>query len=176
MIWTYQWITYNGEPTHQLAPSEMTVTISNINREIPAACNDGISFDVSGSWQVWFIHIEDEHKWCGVVPWQIRLVFQTTSENHINISYNMTVTDTTVSAYLNVPPPVPSPRLIDEALKTLSIMFVQTLGIPYKVQLKEMVAEEVHCPLPKWVEVHIELEILLLIQNSDDIFLELFNM
>ena len=73
------------------------------------------------------------------------------------------MTDTSVSAYLNVPPSIPSPRLIDKAFKPLSIVLVQALSIPYKVRLKERVAEEVHRPFPKWAEVHIELEILFLI-------------
>ena len=71
--------------------------------------------------------------------------------------------DTSVSAYLNVPPSVPSPRLVDKAFETLSIVFVQALSVPYKVWLKKRVAEEVHRPLPKWAEVHIKLEVLFLI-------------
>ena len=86
------------------------------------------------------------------------------------------MSDTTVSAYLNVPPPVPSPRLINKALKTFSIVLEQVLGIPNEMWLKERVAKEVHRPLPKWAEVHVELEILLLVRNSDNVFLELFNM
>ena len=86
------------------------------------------------------------------------------------------MTDTTVSAYLNVPPPVSSPRLINEALKTFSIVLEQALGIPNEMWLKKGVAKEVHRPLPKRAEVHVKLEILLLVRNGDNIFFKLFNM
>ncbi|KAI6024405.1 hypothetical protein EDC04DRAFT_2606493 [Pisolithus marmoratus] len=45
----------------------------------------------------------------------------------------------TVYAYLDIPPPISSPRLIDKAFKAFTITLIQALGIPYKVRLKVLI-------------------------------------
>ena len=82
---------------------------------------------------------------------------------------------TTIDAYLNIPPPVACPGLINKPFKPFPIVLVQALSVPHKVGLEERIVEKVHCPIPERAEVYIELEGLLLMFNGNDLFLELFN-
>ena len=81
--------TYNGEPAHQLTSSKPMVTIPNIDREIPAPCNDRICFHLAGGRQVRFIGIENKRKRRSVVTWQLRLIEKMKVHNDIIISDNM---------------------------------------------------------------------------------------
>ena len=83
---------------------------------------------------------------------------------------------TTIDAYLNVPPPVPCPGLVNKPFKMFSIVLVQALSVPYEVGLEGRIVEKVHCPIPERAEVYIELKLLLSMFDGDDPFLELFNM
>jgi len=81
-----------------------------------------------------------------------------------------------IYAYLNIPPPVPCPRLINKMFETFTIVLVQALGVPHKVRLEERIVEKVHCPIPEQAEVYFKLELLLSMINSNNLFLKLFNM
>ena len=83
---------------------------------------------------------------------------------------------TIIDAYLNVPPPVACPGLINKPFKTFSVVLIQALGVPYEVGLEGRIVEKVHRPIPERVEVYIELELLPSVFDGDDLFLKLFNM
>lgn len=78
-----------------------------------------------------------------------------------------------ICAYLNPPPTISSPRLVDEMLVSCAVVFVQPLCIPNEVWCKERVLQHVDGPIPERPSIHIEFEIVFLVVYWDFIMLKL---
>jgi len=80
------------------------------------------------------------------------------------------------SAYLNLPPPICGPRLMNNPSKVSTIMLVQTLHVPNKVQCQQGILQQVHSPIPQWSCMYIEFDFLLLVRDGDDMLLKLYGL
>ena len=78
-----------------------------------------------------------------------------------------------ICAYLNPPPMISSPWLVNETLISHAIVFVQLLCIPNKVWCKERVLQHVDGPIPEWLSIHIKFEIVFLVVYLDHMMLKL---
>jgi hypothetical protein len=57
---------------------------------------------------------------------------------------------TVAHTYLTIPKSISGPQLIKKTHEVLSVIFIQALGIKYKMQTKAMVFQQITSPVPEW--------------------------
>lgn len=81
-----------------------------------------------------------------------------------------TVTDT----YLTIPKSISGPQLIKKMHEVLSIIFVQALGIKYKMRTKVMVFQQITSPVPEQPIPNIKCMLLVPMQDQNHFLFELY--
>jgi hypothetical protein len=76
-------------------------------------------------------------------------------------------------AYLDSPPTIGCPWLVNESLVANPIVLVQMVGIPNKMGGQKWVGEEIQGPIPQRPHVHIKFEVVLLVTNGNNMMFKL---
>ena len=76
-------------------------------------------------------------------------------------------------AYLDIPPPVTSPRFIDKAYKSGPIKFEQALCVPGEMRRKQRVLKKFECPIPQRSVIKWKTAFFILVRNSHSFLFEL---
>ena len=69
--------------------------------------------------------------------------------------------------YLYIPESISSPRFMIEPNKGVTVIFIQSLGIPDKVRSKLLILKKILCPVPDWTKVHVIQFGFILVRHSN---------
>ena len=124
---------YNWQPSNQASSTE-TFPIPQVNRQIPTPHNDQVCLIVPNKKR----HVLSAYQMSAKgAP----LLAGNADYDGWNSIQNKTII--LIQAYLNFPPVISCPGLMNEMLITSPIMLVQMLGIPNKVRGQKQIREKI---------------------------------